>query len=639
MSDFVRQHGGQLVGGNYELEGFLARGGMGEVYKAHHVHLNVPCVIKVMRPALREEQGLHDRFAREARLARRLQHSNVAMLYDFSVLPDGTYYMVWEYIDGPNVSQLIQREGALPVRRALQLTIDAAEGLEAIHRAGIVHRDISPDNILIAHSGAKIIDLGIAKGGGDTGNSHTATGVFVGKLRYASPEQLGALNDDERIDGRSDLYSLGLVFYEMLAGKPAFVATSAHRYFALQLHEPPPPLALTGVPEPARIALLAAIAGATAKPRNARPHSAHAFAETLRGIVALLDGHPATSTDVVIWPAEPQDGAPTVGTTAPALVLEAPPTSPSHRRRRPAVRWWSASAAAALLFATITFLMLRTRDAAAPPVSTSSAPVVQAAIADQRLPEKPKPAPVETATSPAVMLAAPLVSKKQDKPLTPPPAKELVRPAEPEPPVEETETAPEVAAATTPPVTPPPVLTNRAEADLRPGRHQNWRRRVRSVHILRSFDGSAYDHVLIAPLETGATQVLPEPSNDVYGYRQAAFDLLGSITSVFADAYRQGSRKTVQLADGAAGSGSLLIEVKVVRLQAGSYVFNVIGPTLIEVEGVIRDAASGTPLVEFTHVREYSPALPGLTWNKRPRILKEKTQQVAADIAALVEAF
>src|SRR5437868_10457694 len=204
---------------------------MGEVYKVEHVYLRAIRVVKVIRPQISESADAHERFLREAQLATKIQHPNVATLHDFSALPDGSHYMVWEYIEGENLAQVIRRRGVLPPAEAIGLTVQTLAGLDAIHRAGIIHRDISPENLMITDgSRVKIIDLGVAKAAqGDY--AATQTGMFVGKLRYSSPEQLGFLPAGEKIDSRADLYSLGVVLYEMLTGRPPFEVTSPHQYF------------------------------------------------------------------------------------------------------------------------------------------------------------------------------------------------------------------------------------------------------------------------------------------------------------------------------------------------------------------------------------------------------------------------
>jgi serine/threonine-protein kinase len=267
---------------------------MGEVYKVLHLHLNSIRVIKLMRASIASEPGADDRFIREARLATRINHPNVAALYDFSTLEDGSRYMVWEYIEGTNLHELIETNGPLTPRYAAKLAIEALHGLEAIHRAGIVHRDISPENIMICPDEegtqhVKLIDLGIAKQGDATDASKTATGMFVGKWKYCSPEHLGMLDAGERIDGRADLYSFGIVLYEMLTGVPPFQADTPHAYVMLHSSERPKALRdvnpnVTASPDLERI-----LFKSLEKDRRKRFANAREFANALEEVMPSLD--------------------------------------------------------------------------------------------------------------------------------------------------------------------------------------------------------------------------------------------------------------------------------------------------------------------------------------------------------------
>jgi tRNA A-37 threonylcarbamoyl transferase component Bud32 len=247
ITDFLRRHLESPIDGKYKILARLGIGGMGEVYKVLHVHLNAIRVIKLMRSAIASDEGAHERFLREARLATKINHPNVATLFDFSTLEDGTHYMVWEYIEGTNLHELIDERGPLSPRYAGRLAVQALHGLDAIHRAGIVHRDVSPENLMIARDDegierVKIIDLGIAKSSAADDNK-TKTGMFVGKWKYCSPEHLGMLPSGERIDGRADLYSFGIVLYEMLAGVPPFQADTPHAYLMMHSQQQPKKLA------------------------------------------------------------------------------------------------------------------------------------------------------------------------------------------------------------------------------------------------------------------------------------------------------------------------------------------------------------------------------------------------------------
>jgi len=268
---------GEVVDDKYRVLERLGAGGMGEVYKVEHVYLRATRVIKVIRPQISETADAHDRFLREAQLATKVQHPNVATLHDFSALPDGSHYMVWEYIEGENLAQLIRRRGVLPPAAAIRVTRQALAGLEAIHRAGIIHRDISPENLMITDGNVKIIDLGVAKA--EQGDyATTQTGMFLGKLRYSSPEQLGFLPPGEKIDPRADLYSLGVVLFEMITGRPPFEATSPHQYFLQHSGGANvQPIDLTLLPNELR----PVVAKALERDRNRRFASARQFGEAL----------------------------------------------------------------------------------------------------------------------------------------------------------------------------------------------------------------------------------------------------------------------------------------------------------------------------------------------------------------------
>jgi serine/threonine-protein kinase len=297
ISDFLREHLTRPIDGKYEILSRLGVGGMGEVFKVRHIHLNAIRVIKLMRPQVAQTKGAHERFVREAQLATRIQHPNVATLHDFASLPDGSFYMVWEYIDGHNLAQLIRSKGSLAPAEAARISIEALSGLQAIHDAGVVHRDVSPENVMLTmtpggEERVKIIDLGIAKEGAG-GSNATETGMFVGKWKYCSPEHLGILPDGERIDGRADLYSFGIVMYEMLAGRPPFELETPHQYVIAHTRDVPKALDLhaLGAPELEKI-----IFRALEKDRERRFASAREMIAALRSMVPALGTAPLPAT-------------------------------------------------------------------------------------------------------------------------------------------------------------------------------------------------------------------------------------------------------------------------------------------------------------------------------------------------------
>jgi serine/threonine-protein kinase len=243
---FQRTYSSKLLDGKYQIIDRLGIGGMGEIFKVRHIHLNELRVIKIMRPNVAaDDQGMQ-RFLQEARTSTMIKHKNLAMLYDFAQLDDGSYYMVWEFIDGTNIQKWIGQNGAMPARLAIEISVQALSGLDHLHSMGLIHRDISPENIMLSqdHHGkllVKVIDFGIAKqlAEGEGSQGLTQTGMFLGKLKYASPEQAGFLKEGEHLDPRSDLYSFGIVMYEMLAGRAPFQATNPHGYILKHVTEKP----------------------------------------------------------------------------------------------------------------------------------------------------------------------------------------------------------------------------------------------------------------------------------------------------------------------------------------------------------------------------------------------------------------
>jgi serine/threonine-protein kinase len=238
--------GTRLIADKYRLDRLLARGGMGAVYSGTHVELDRPVAIKLLLPNLNADTQAFERFRREARAAARVKHQNVADIYDYGVLADDEAYIVMELVEGETLHERLKRDGQLMIAETVAISKQIAEGLEAAHYSGIIHRDLKPSNIIlnqdaVAGTRVKIIDFGIAKISEQINTDDstlTATGMLVGTPRYMSPEQcLG-----EELDARSDIYSYGVIVYEMLAGRPPFDSTSAVAIAFKHIHEPPPPL-------------------------------------------------------------------------------------------------------------------------------------------------------------------------------------------------------------------------------------------------------------------------------------------------------------------------------------------------------------------------------------------------------------
>lgn len=291
VTNFQRTYSTRLIDGKYQILDRLGVGGMGEIFKVRHIHLNELRVIKIMRPNVAaDDQGLQ-RFLQEARTSTMIKHRNLAMLYDFAQLEDGSYYMVWEFIDGVNIQKWIAQNGPVPPRLSVEIAVQALTGLEHLHSMGLIHRDISPENIMLSqdHHGkllVKVIDFGIAKSlaEGEGGHGLTQTGMFLGKLKYASPEQAGYLKEGEHLDPRSDLYSFGIVMYEMLAGRAPFQATNPHGYILKHVTEKPAPIAETNPEAKVPPQLESIIMKSLEKGRDNRFRTAGDFANSLEAI-------------------------------------------------------------------------------------------------------------------------------------------------------------------------------------------------------------------------------------------------------------------------------------------------------------------------------------------------------------------
>lgn len=302
----LRQPIGSTLDGKYEVLDHLGGGGMGEVYLVHHVHLEEKRVVKILRPDRMGDQDAQKRFLREARFATKIQHPNVAILFDYSRLEDGGFYMVWEHIEGEEIGERLERAGPFPLREAVQLGIQALRGLEAIHGAGMIHRDISPDNLMLTEDSRgrprlKIIDLGLAKNlEPDPNYEVTQDGVFMGKLLYCAPEQAGVVKG-ETLDHRTDLYSFSLVLYEMVTGRRPFEAGNPQGAIFKRLSEEP--LSMVGRNPDVEVppALDEVVRKGLARERDDRYSSAIEYLDALDDLTGRLAG---VSTQAIERPPE-----------------------------------------------------------------------------------------------------------------------------------------------------------------------------------------------------------------------------------------------------------------------------------------------------------------------------------------------
>jgi serine/threonine-protein kinase len=235
---------GSIVAERYHILKKLGEGGMGTVYLAEHVKMGRKAALKVMNPGMNSDPDAIARFNREAANASRLNHPNVCGIYDFGETPEGLIYLAMEFIEGESLTSLIEKNGFLPAPRAASIIHQAADALAVAHDYGIVHRDLKPDNIMIAKGRdgsdmVKVVDFGIAKASSSDAQKVTKTGLVVGTPEYMSPEQLAG----DKLDGRSDIYSLGLVAFNCLTGTLPFQSNSAQEAMIMRLTDQPKTLA------------------------------------------------------------------------------------------------------------------------------------------------------------------------------------------------------------------------------------------------------------------------------------------------------------------------------------------------------------------------------------------------------------
>jgi eukaryotic-like serine/threonine-protein kinase len=243
----------------YLVEREIGRGGMATVYLAHEVRHRRPVALKVLRGERAAELG-PERFLREIETAARLQHPHILPVFD-SGESAGQFWFTMPYVDGESLRDRLSRTPPLSVADAVRIAREAAQALEYAHRQGVVHRDIKPENILLTRDGSTLVaDFGIARSA-EASDRITSAGTVMGTPSYMSPEQAGA---DTEVDGRSDIYSLGCVLYEMVAGRPPFTGATPHAVVARHMTEPPPPLRAPGghVSPPLERAILKAMAKA-----------------------------------------------------------------------------------------------------------------------------------------------------------------------------------------------------------------------------------------------------------------------------------------------------------------------------------------------------------------------------------------
>jgi serine/threonine-protein kinase len=390
---------GQILAGKYRVERVLGAGAMGMVVAAVHLALNRRVALKFLLPSAKKSQDGEDRFLREARIAAMLNSEHVTRVLDVGMLEDGAAYIVMEFLDGQDLGSLL-RSGPLPIEEAVTYVLQVCEALAEAHAAGIVHRDLKPANLFLTRtpSGSpcvKVCDFGISKLAGSE-MALTQTGQVLGSPIYMSPEQF---DGGKHVDTRSDIWSLGVILYELIAGLPPFEAQEMMQLLKRITLEPPRPIeeVRPGVPA----GLWRVIARALEKKRDQRWPSMREFA-------AALAPYAKPSPAAVL----PDAGA------VPAAVAGAPAAVPSRTRA-------SARAARALLGllvigvpAAILFgLRARGAPVEAPSIPTSSAQASTAPSAAETAPIAPVTARAEPpGTAPAPTVAPSMVPSSIPRP-------------------------------------------------------------------------------------------------------------------------------------------------------------------------------------------------------------------------------
>jgi eukaryotic-like serine/threonine-protein kinase len=323
---------GQVIADRYHITKKLGEGGMGQVYLAEHVKMGRRCAVKIMTPGMMSDPDAISRFNREAANASRISHPNVCAIYDFGETPEGLIYLAMEFIEGRSLTALLEELGTLPLARAASILTQCADALQVAHDLGIVHRDLKPDNIMVVtargRDTVKVVDFGIAKavGADSTDQKVTKTGFVVGTPEYMSPEQLAG----DPVDGRSDIYSLGLVFYRMLTGGSPFPAESQQETMIKRLTDDPLPLAVArpDVRFPAELQRVMDLA--LARSPTERYASAADFGRDVRNLAGSLTGSVDVDAGTQVVRSQDKGGA-----TIPATRVD-PAVGPKPKAPAPA---------------------------------------------------------------------------------------------------------------------------------------------------------------------------------------------------------------------------------------------------------------------------------------------------------------
>jgi serine/threonine-protein kinase len=393
--------GARLLGttiGNYKITAEIGHGGMGVVYLAEHPALGRKAAVKVLHPRLAAEPTSVSRFFHEARASNAIRHPNIVEAYDYGTLPDGTSYIVMEYLEGESLAARLGHVGRLPVRLALDFANQAVGALAAAHGKGIVHRDLKPDNLFVTPDPRapsseliKILDFGIAKlaASVDGAFSHkTRTGALLGTPLYMSPEQCLGVKE---VDRRTDIYSLGCILYEMVCGAPPFVSEGFGALVNMHINQAPDPPSRRSPDVSASVEAL--LLKMLAKNADERFQTMDAVREALSVEIARAPTYRPGDTPASIGQARRHSSSATTLSAAAGVTAATVPPRNGYRR---ALRIGAVAAGALAVMAVVAL-----RRGPSSPGPAAPAPAVSVSN------PVPAPAPSAPAPAPAVAPAAP----------------------------------------------------------------------------------------------------------------------------------------------------------------------------------------------------------------------------------------